>query len=156
MCSTSEDRPVRRGPRDLANPWRRLLYSERHDQWRELSAQHGPAECQIHTEEFDRAERVVELVTTAGLDASIPMMVVDGRAVDVTEPIRTVLRWCAECPFQRLCYEDMTASGRYTGIAGGEILHRGEPYKPRKGRVKKWSRANQDADACAQRRRSEK
>ncbi|OKH64787.1 hypothetical protein EB74_08635 [Mycobacterium sp. SWH-M5] len=134
-CATSEDRPVRRGSR-LPTYIAGSLHSDRLEQWQELTNRYGPAECKINSEVFDQAERAVELLTAIGLQPDVPMIVIDDQAIDIAEPITTVQQWCQRCPFAQLCYDDMTLPVRYTGIAGGRILHKGRDYQPRKGRVK--------------------
>lgn len=48
----------------------------------------------------------------------------------VAEPIHTVLQWCSTCPIINVCYDRMSET-TYTGIAGGTVLHKGKPYRPR-------------------------
>lgn len=51
-------------------------------------------------------------------------------AAAVAAPIQTVLHWCARCPIVNVCYDRMSETS-YTGIAGGTVLHKGKPYRPR-------------------------
>lgn len=98
----------------------------------------GELACQAERDTFAGVERLVELVTHLGLNPALPTMVVNGQPTAVAEPIRHVLSWCVDCPFKRSCYALMTVgTHRYTGIAGGELLHNGKPYQPRAGRVRR-------------------
>lgn len=93
---------------------------------------HGELACQSGRSGFADAERAVEAITHLGVSPLLPSVIISGRHTPVGKPISEVLEWCAECPFRAACYQAMTAGTyRYTGIAGGVILHQGRPYEPR-------------------------
>lgn len=98
-------------------------------QFAELRRIYGPPECAVQSAVFDRAERAVEIVTARRTDPETAEVTIDGETFSATEPIKTVQGWCHSCPFKELCLELMTSSPPpYTGIAGGQILHKSRPY----------------------------
>lgn len=72
---------------------------------------------------------VREAIDEAG-DAVVPSARHALTAAAVAAPIQTVLQWCSSCPIINVCYDRMSETS-YTGIAGGTILHKGKPYRPR-------------------------
>lgn len=121
----------------------RMLHSQQRDPMPipsvdECESAAGELACQADRYTFADVERLVELVAHLGLNPQLPTMVVNGQPTAVAQPIDHVLSWCADCPFKRRCYALMTVgTHRYTGIAGGELLHNGKPYRPRAGRVRR-------------------
>ncbi|WP_071289313.1 hypothetical protein [Mycolicibacterium llatzerense] len=49
--------------------------------------------------------------------------------IDAAAEIRAVLGWCAHCVVKANCLDEMSNAG-YTGIAGGEFLHKGVIQEP--------------------------
>ncbi|PQM45264.1 hypothetical protein C1Y40_04588 [Mycobacterium talmoniae] len=147
MTITDERPPVRRGPRNLTSrrckrqtPTTPTSEPTLGEQFKQLYRQHGAPECRERRAEFDHVEKIVELVTRLGIDPSTPSIHVNGQPSPVAEPISTVLQWCADCPFQQVCYQIMTTEDPpYTGIGGGKLLHKSRVYRPRRGRIQRPS-----------------
>ncbi len=93
---------------------------------------HGLPRCAQERATFDRAEHIVEELSRLGLDPDTAEVTIDGQQITAREPIQAVQAWCHTCPFKQICLELMTSSPPpYTGIAGGEILHKSRPYRSR-------------------------
>jgi len=81
--------------------------------------------------EFGRVERIIGAVTHLGVPTTVSALDLgDGTTAEVSKPIAEVLEWCRRCPIIVNCFERMVGSD-YTGIAGGTVLHKGMPYRPR-------------------------
>jgi hypothetical protein len=83
-------------------------------------------ECGRHYADFVRVENLLGDHIDRCRDVWSP-------TVRGAEEISTALSWCKGCPILLRCYREMTEE-RYTGIAGGTIMHNGEPIpKPKTG-----------------------
>ncbi|WP_131829370.1 hypothetical protein [Mycobacteroides abscessus] len=90
--------------------------------------QHGnqAVECGRHYAAFVRVENLLADHIDRCRDVWSP-------EVRGAEEISTALSWCKGCPILLRCYREM-AELRYTGLAGGTIMHNGEPIpKPQSG-----------------------
>ncbi|WP_079634391.1 hypothetical protein [Mycobacteroides abscessus] len=77
--------------------------------------------CGRNIEAFERVEALLGRHLDRKRDVWSP-------SVDGAEEISTALSWCNGCPILLRCYQQMKEYG-YTGIAGGTILHHGEPVE---------------------------
>lgn len=131
--TTPEDQPDTpgqpRGPRLNKHHIGSARLTALAQQFAELRRIYGPPECAVQRTTFERAERAVEIVTARRADPETAEVTIDGQTLPATEPITTVQTWCHSCVFKDLCLELMTSSPpSYTGIAGGQILHKSRPY----------------------------
>lgn len=82
--------------------------------------------CRENIPVFVEAETLLSGIIQLGKDPA------DVEATDA-ELISTVMAWCEQCPISHGCYQRMSHF-KYTGLAGGQLLYRGQPYSPRKAR----------------------
>lgn len=123
---------AQRGPRlNQPGKHRRDLASLA-EEFAQLRRVHGRPRCAQERTLFEDAERTVEIVTGRRADPDTAEVTIDGHTFPATEPIKTVQAWCHTCRFKQICLQLMTSGAPpYTGIAGGEILHRSRPYRTR-------------------------
>jgi hypothetical protein len=81
-------------------------------------------ECGRHYADFVRVENLLGDHIDRCRDVWSP-------TVRGAEEINAALSWCKGCPILLRCYREMRED-RYTGLAGGTIMHNGEPV-PRTG-----------------------
>ena len=132
-ATTPDDQPTTPGQPRGARLYRHSIGSARltalAQQFAELRRIYGRPECAVQRATFDRAERTVEIVTGRRADPETAEVTIDGQTFPAAEPIKTVQTWCHTCAFKDLCLELMTSSPpSYTGIAGGQIMHKSRPY----------------------------
>jgi len=120
---------AQRGPR-LNQPGRhRRDLASLAEEFAQLRRVHGRPRCAEERALFENAERAVEIVTGRRADPETAEVTIDGQTFPAAEPIKTVQTWCHTCAFKDLCLELMTSSPpSYTGIAGGQIMHKSRPY----------------------------
>lgn len=136
MCATSPQEPISAGARpDLSQ---KLSDSARDALFylNEQLDEHAPTDCQINVEEFSQIEQTITELTKLRLDPTKAYIAIDGKAVPVREPLTAALQGCADCPVRNACLAAMKELD-YTGIAGGVILHNGDPYDYAKARPKR-------------------
>ncbi|MEX3648156.1 hypothetical protein [Mycolicibacterium porcinum] len=98
--------------------------------------EYGPTDCQINVDEFTQIEETTAHLIKIRLNPNASYIAIDGKAVPVREPLKKVLKWCDDCPVRAACLAAM-GQIKYTGIAGGQILKKGEPWDYAKSRSKK-------------------
>ncbi|ART74324.1 hypothetical protein BTO20_37515 (plasmid) [Mycobacterium dioxanotrophicus] len=145
MCATSPNEPISIGARPelthkLSDTARRAIY-HLHEQL----AEYGPPDCQINAADFTRIEITVSYVVKKRIDPATAYTAVDGKAVPIHEPLTKVLKWCQDCPVREACLAAMSELN-YTGIAGGVILKKGEPYDYAKARPKRGNNADTESE----------
>ncbi|MGD9622356.1 MAG: hypothetical protein AB7G47_20225 [Mycolicibacterium sp.] len=82
--------------------------------------------CRANTTTFVAAESVLSKIIQLG-------KTLEDLDTDDAELVSTAMGWCGPCTIRNGCYRRMTKYG-YTGLAGGRLIYRGNPYTPRKGR----------------------
>ncbi|SKH87543.1 Uncharacterised protein [Mycobacteroides abscessus subsp. massiliense] len=113
-----------REPKNGARAGKRYMKDEASDASRSSDDrlnQHGnqAVECGRHYAAFVRVEDLLADHIDRCRDVWSP----DVRGA---QEINAALSWCKGCPILLRCYREMTEL-RYTGLAGGTIMHRGEP-----------------------------
>lgn len=132
LAGSTSTAPVQRGPRLDKPAGRQPDLTQLAQQFAQLRRIHGRPQCAQQRALFELAERAVEEVARLGLDPATAEVTIDGQKIAANEPIETVQTWCQTCPFKDICLQLMTtAPPSYTGIAGGQILHKSQPYRSR-------------------------
>ncbi|GLE59021.1 hypothetical protein NJBCHELONAE_43320 [Mycobacteroides chelonae] len=124
LCSSRGRRPSRRknAPGKGARAGDRFTKHEapRDDAEQERASRGNPRyACGRNIEAFEAVEALLGKHLDRKRDVWSP-------AVAGAEDIADALSWCSGCPILLRCYQQMKEYG-YTGIAGGTILHHGEP-----------------------------
>ena len=83
----------------------------------------GYPECQKNPDIFETVEQAVGEHIDRNRDLRSP-------DIAYAQEIRTYLGWCHSCFMKTACLEDMIWA-KYTGIAGGQFLYKGQVRKPK-------------------------